>query len=386
MFKIGIVTTTRAEYGLLNPFIRRVIEDDELELSLYVSGTHLSKRHGLTINEIINDGIPISHQVQIMEQGNNPIAVSKMMANAIIGFAECFQDDRPDMLVVSGDRTEMLAIACAAMNDRIPMAHYSGGEVTEGAIDDCIRHSLSKMSYLHFTSTELYRKRVISLGEHPDRVINVGALGMENIKNVLLLSENEIRMRYSIPLEKKYSVVTFHPVTLDAETPKEQAIKLLKAMEQEDKYFYLITKANADVGGDDVNALFEEYVSKNNNAILVDSLGMKKYLSAVKYAAFVLGNSSSGMVEAPVLGTPTINIGDRQKGRIVAETVINCHMKTADIINAIKQAEYIEHKPTTIFGDGTSSNKMIAEIKRTLHAGTIDLRKGFYEGERAICV
>jgi UDP-N-acetyl-D-glucosamine 2-epimerase, UDP-hydrolysing len=380
MYKIAIVTTTRAEYGLLYPLIRGMVEDDELELKLIVSGTHLSKKHGYTIGEIIKDGFSIAHIIPIMEDGNLPYDISIIMANAIRKFAECFREDRPDMLVISGDRTEMMAIACAAMNERIPMAHYSGGEVTEGAIDDCIRHSLTKMSYLHFTSTEIYRRRVIRLGEDPKRVFNVGALGMENIMKAPLLDEREIRQEEQIPLNMKYIVVTFHPVTLETSSAGTEAEEICKVMDKKKDYFYLITKANADAEGDEINHIFEVYAMKHNNAKLVDSLGMLRYLSAIKYAALVLGNSSSGMVEAAILGTPTVNIGDRQKGRISTETVVNCRPEEEQIIEAIQRAENIPHRGTNIYGMGDASRQILMIIKETLRQGKINLKKGFYEG------
>ncbi len=379
-YKIAVATTTRAEYGLLSPLIRRIMSDEDLELKLLVSGTHLSKQHGYTIDEIIEDGIPIAHKIPIMVEGNDSYAVSATMANAIVKFAECLRDDRPDLLFVSGDRTEMLGIACAAMNERIPMAHYSGGEVTEGAVDDCVRHSLSKMSYLHFTSTEAYRKRVIQLGEAPERVFNVGALGMENIIYAPLMNENEIRRECHIPVGMEYAVVTFHPVTLEGHTAEEQAHLLCNVMDRKSENFYLMTKANADVGGDVVNRILEDYAKSHVEARLMDSLGMVRYLSAVKYASFVLGNSSSGMVEAPILGTPTVNIGDRQKGRIVSETVINCEPVMGKILAAIEQAKKMTHIPTQIYGDGTASKEIVYVIKDILKSGIINLKKGFYEG------
>ena len=218
MKKIAIVTATRAEYGLLTPLIRRIINDKELKLELIVTGAHLSDKQEYTINAIYEDGFPISHIIPILEGGNSAYDISATMANAIRGFARCFRDDRPDMVVILGDRTEMLGIASAAMNERIPIAHIHGGEITEGAVDDCIRHALTKMSYIHFTATEEYRNRVIQLGESPNRVFNVGSLGTENILNEKLMNENEIRDDIGISLDKKYSVVTFHPVTLVDET------------------------------------------------------------------------------------------------------------------------------------------------------------------------
>lgn len=378
-FRIGVVTTTRAEYGLLNSVVHRIMKDDDMELDLLVSGTHLSEEHGYTVKEIEDDGVPISHRIPIMVSGNDAYAVSQTMANAILRFADCFRSDRPDMLVIIGDRTEMLAIACAAMNERIPMAHYSGGEVTAGAVDDCIRHSLSKMSYLHFTSTDIYRRRVIQLGEDPSRVFNVGALGLENVINAPLLKEDVIRAECGIPQDMPYAVVTFHPVTLEENTAKYQTACLCDAMSSRNGYFYIITKSNADVGGDTVNKILEKYANESKNVKIVDSLGMVKYLSAVKYAAFVMGNSSSGVAEAPLFGTPSINIGDRQKGRILSGTVINCDPQTKAIVRAVDKTVEVQRIPSDIFGDGTASEQIISIIKKTLKAGTIDLKKGFYE-------
>ncbi len=379
MKRVAVVTATRAEYGILTPMIKAINDDNDLELDLIVTGTHLSEKHGYTKKFIEADGFPIAHEIPILETGNTPFDISITMANAIKAFAECFKNDRPDMVVILGDRTEMLGIASAAMNERIPIAHLHGGEVTEGAVDDCVRHALSKMSYLHFTSTEVYRKRVIQLGESPERVFFVGALSTENILKAPLKSESDIRVDIGIPQEMPYSVVTFHPVTLEADSAKEQTLALCKAMEKKREYFYLITMANSDSGGDTVNAIFADFADKHDNVKLVSSLGMIRYLSAVKYARFVLGNSSSGIVEAPVLGTPTVNIGDRQRGRLMADTIINCLPDTENIVNAINTAESTEHTPTLMYGDGETSAKIVSVIKDYLLNDKIDLKKKFFD-------
>lgn len=379
MKRVAVVTATRAEYGILTPLIKAINEDNDLELDLIVTGTHLSEKHGYTKKFIEADGFPISHEIPILENGNTPYDISITMANAIKGFAECFKNDRPDMLVILGDRTEMLGIASAAMNERIPIAHLHGGEVTEGAVDDCVRHALSKMSYLHFTSTEVYRRRVIQLGEDPERVFFVGALSTENILKAPLKSEFEIKVDVGIPYEMPYSVVTFHPVTLEEDSAKEQTLALCKAMKQENEYFYLITMANSDAGGDSVNAIFADFADKHENVKLVSSLGMIRYLSAVKYAKFVLGNSSSGIIEAPVLGTPTVNIGDRQNGRLMADTIINCRPDIGSIVEAISSAENMEHTPTPMYGNGDTSEKIVNVIKDYLINDKIELKKKFYD-------
>lgn len=379
MKKIAIVTATRAEYGLLTPLIQEVDNDSELELDLIVTGTHLVEKYGYTVDAIRKDGFLIAHEIPILEDGNTSYAVSLTMANAMKGFAGCFRDDRPDIAVILGDRTEMLAVAAAAMNERIPIAHIHGGEVTEGAVDDCIRHAITKMSYLHFTATEIYRKRVIQLGESPERVFNVGALGTENILHQDLFCNEELRQKLEIARDVAYAVVTYHPVTLEEDTAEEQARELCAAMDTREDIFFLITAANADVDGENVNRMFKEYAAWHGNARFVYSLGMKKYLSAVKYAAFVLGNSSSGILEAPVLGVPTVNIGERQKGRLMAETVINCKPDRESIVHAMKMAEQMEHKVSCIFGDGKTSEMITGIIKDCLMRNKINLKKGFNE-------
>ena len=379
MKKIAVITATRAEYGLLIPLIRRITEDAELELCLIVTGTHLSDKYGCTINAIRKDGFLIAHEIPILEDGNTSFDISLTMANATKGFAACFRDDRPDMVVILGDRTEMLGVAVAAMNERIPIAHIHGGEVTEGAVDDCIRHALTKISYLHFTSAEVYRKRVIQMGESPERVFHVGALGLENIKNVQLFSRKELEDSIGVGLGKEYAVVTFHPETLEENTAESQVEEICAAMEARSEIFFLITAANADAGGENVNRLFMKYVEKCKNACFVYNLGTKFYLSAIKNAAFVLGNSSSGIYEAPALGVPTINIGNRQKGRLMAESVINCIPKREEIMRAMEKAEKSEHFISTLFGDGKTSEKIVKTIKVYLMKKNISLKKGFYE-------
>lgn len=378
MKKVAIVTATRAEYGLLTPLIRRVDEDKEMELDLLVTGTHLSNKYGYTINDIRKDGFFIAHEIPILETGNTSFDISLTMANALKGFAECFRDDRPDVVVILGDRTEMLGVAAAAVNERIPIAHIHGGEVTEGAVDDCIRHSLTKMSYLHFTCTEAYRKRVIQLGENPERVFNVGSLGVENIKNMQFMELKELELSTGFPLNKRYAVVTFHPVTLEGNTSEGQVHELCAVMEERQDIFFLITAANADEGGERINRLFMEYAEKHVNGGFIYSLGIKRYLSAIRHAVFILGNSSSGILEAPVLGVPTVNIGERQKGRLMAETIINCAPEKEDIVQAVNKAVQKEHFPTDMYGDGTASKQIVEIIKEQFSRGKIDLKKKFY--------
>jgi len=380
--RIAIVTATRAEYGLLTPLIKRVASDEELELELIVTGTHLSERFGNTIDEIIADDVTISYEIPILYDDNSPYGISMTMANAIKGFAECFNNDRPDMVLILGDRTEMLAVTAAAMNEQIPIAHIHGGEVTEGAVDDYVRHAITKMSYLHFTSAEAYRNRVIQLGESPSRVFNVGGLGTENILTQELYSEDVLLDRVpglSAAGGRPYSVLTFHPVTLEDNTIREQVEALCSVLETRLDIFFIITAANADAGGSIVNEMLQEYSEKHQNASFSYNLGLKRYLSAVKHAAFVIGNSSSGILEAPVLGTPTVNIGDRQRGRLMAETIINCEPNKQSILDAIEQAIHLPHISTHLYGDGHTSEKIISTIKYFLFNNKINLKKGFYD-------
>lgn len=304
------------------------------------------------------------------------------MANAIKGFAKCFRDDRPDMVVILGDRTEMLGIASAAMNEQIPIAHIHGGEVTEGAVDDCVRHAITKMSYLHFASTDAYRNRIIQMGEAPDRVFNVGALGTENILSQKLLSIDELRMIIEglpKPDTMPFAVVTYHPMTLGESSIEAEIDVLCKAMDSRSDIFFLVTGSNADAGGDIANEKLKSYCDSHVNGLFIQSLGMIRYLSAVKHAAFVLGNSSSGVIEAPVVGTPTINIGDRQRGRLFAETVVSCDASVFEILQAIHKVLEMKHSPTRIFGCGNTSESIIHIMKDYLINNKIKLKKGFYD-------
>lgn len=375
--KIAVVTATRAEYGLLKPVIKRIMNDDDLDLDLIVTGTHLSLKHGNTQEEIIKDGFPIKHRIEILDPDNDARGISKTVAATIERFADCFFDDRPNMVVILGDRTELMGIAMAAANERIPIAHISGGEITEGAVDDYIRHALSKLSFLHFPSTEIYRKRIIQLGEDPARVFNVGALSVENILGEILLDEEEIREL--IGFDSAYAIMTFHPVTLEDDEEKLHDLQeLCKAMESVECGF-VITSTNADSYGDKYNECFSDLSTRNPDKYKTfSSLGMKRYLSVLKHSSFMLGNSSSGITEAPILGIPTVNVGDRQKGRLMAATIINCKSEHNEIIAAMKEAIAMPHKRTTMFGDGNASKKIV-EIIKQFSPDVIDLKKKFYD-------
>ena len=379
MIKIAIATATRAEYGILYPLISKLYKDKDINLQLLVTGTHLLEVYGNTQKEIEQDGFPIYKKMPILENGNMALDISLSMSNAIRQFALYFRDEKPNFVIILGDRTEMLGICCAAMNEKIPIAHLHGGELTEGAIDDCVRHAITKLSFLHFPSTEIYRNRIIQMGEQPQRVYNVGALGVENILNTTLIERDELCSLIGIPKDKKYVIVTFHPVTMENDSESNQIINLIRAMKQREEYFYLITKANADEGGNIINIIFEEYAQSHKDVKLVASLGRLRYLSAVKYSSFVMGNSSSGIIEAPSLGTPTVNIGNRQKGRVMAGSIINCKAEVSSILDAMEMAERMEHRVSYLYGDGNTSQKIIDILKMFTYKGKINLQKRFFD-------
>ncbi len=382
--KIIILTATRAEYGLLKPLMLGMLGDSYYDTRIAVTGMHLSPEFGMTVKEIEADKIPIDKRIEIVLSSDTPVALSKCMGLAMISFSEYFEESKPDALIVLGDRYETLAVCCAAMNARIPIFHLYGGEATEGLIDEAIRHSITKMSYLHFTSTEVYRKRVIQMGEEPERVFNVGAMGVENALNTELLSTEELGESIGFSLGDAYAVGTFHPVTLEDKTSESQIQELLSALDSYSEIKYLFTKANADTDGRIINKTLEEYAKSHDNFCLVDSLGMKRYLSALKHALFVIGNSSSGLVEVPAFHIPTINIGDRQRGRIAGETVINCESYQHNIENAIAKALSPAFRKKILnaknpYGDGNTSRKIMDTIKTFFVKNKIDIKKKFYD-------
>jgi GDP/UDP-N,N'-diacetylbacillosamine 2-epimerase (hydrolysing) len=386
MKKISILTATRAEYGLLKPIIEKLYGVEDFDVRVVVTGAHLSPEFGLTYKEIEKDGIVIDKKIEMLLSADTPAAISKSMGLALISFADYFERLKPDMLIVLGDRYETLAVCMAAMNQRIPIAHLYGGETTEGALDESIRHAITKLSYLHFTSTEEYRKRVIQLGEQPDRVFSVGAVGIENILNQKLMVKSKLESSIQFLLDKPYAMVTFHPVTLEDEHSEEQFQALLDVCKRYQNMKFIFTKANADANGRIINKMIDSYIKENDHAIAFTSLGMTRYLSALKYCTFVIGNSSSGLLEAPSFGIPTINIGDRQRGRLQANSVIDCKPNVDDIEKAIKIAltgEFQRKAKNTInpYGNGNTSEKVVSVVKDFLSNGRIELKKKFYDCE-----
>lgn len=385
MKRIGIMTGTRAEYGLLKSLMQEINKDNDLELYLIVSGMHLSPEFGMTYKEIEEDGFEINAKVEMLLSSDSPAGISKSIGLGVIGFADEFQRADLDMLILLGDRYEALSAAISAMVMRIPIAHLHGGELTEGAIDEGIRHSITKMSYLHFTSTEQYRSRVIQLGENPERVFYVGALGVENIKKINLMTKEELEKSIHFEIDENTVVVTYHPVTLENNTVEEQFLNLLKVLDRNPKIRMIFTKANADTNGRIVNELIDKYAAQNSErACVFMSLGQKRYLSALKYCRIVIGNSSSGIIEAPSFGKPIINIGDRQKGRICADSVINCGYTQQEIQQAMETAltEEFENKARNCRNpyekENTAAN-IISVIKDYLLNDKIKLKKGFYD-------
>ena len=385
MKKVCIITGTRAEYGLLKSLMQEINKDNDLELYLIVSGMHLSPEFGMTYKEIEEDGFEINAKVEMLLSSDSPAGISKSIGLGVIGFADEFQRADLDMLILLGDRYEALSAAISAMVMRIPIAHLHGGELTEGAIDEGIRHSITKMSYLHFTSTEQYRSRVIQLGENPERVFYVGALGVENIKKINLMTKEELEKSIHFEIDENTVVVTYHPVTLENNTVEEQFLNLLKVLDRNPKIRMIFTKANADTNGRIVNELIDKYAAQNSErACAFMSLGQKRYLSALKYCRIVIGNSSSGIIEAPSFGKPIINIGDRQKGRICADSVINCGYTQQEIQQAMETAltEEFENKARNCRNpyekENTAAN-IISVIKDYLLNDKIKLKKGFYD-------
>lgn len=381
MKSITVLTATRAEYGLLSPIIHALKACGSFEVRVVVTGAHLSPEFGLTYKEIEKEGIEIDRKIEILLSSDTPSAISKSMGMALIGFADYFAERRPDALVVLGDRYETLAVCCTAMNARIPIIHLYGGETTEGAVDEVIRHAITKLSYLHLTSTEEYRKRVIQLGESPGRVFTVGAIGIENAMKKKLLSKQELANSLGLALERPYAVITFHPVTLENNSAEQQCRELLKALDMHPEMDYIITKANADADGRIINKMLDDYSLTHDNVSVYESLGSVRYLSAVKYSCMVIGNSSSGLVEVPSFKIPTVNIGDRQKGRMKAESIIDCFPIAEDISKAIEEAKTEKFRTICAnvknpYGDGDTSKK-VASIITNIMSSRIELKKKF---------
>ena len=329
MRKVCVVTGTRAEYGLLSRLMWLIRADHDLTLQIIATNMHLSPEFGLTYKEIEADGFTIDEKVPMPKLADTSNGIVKSMAVELSGIADAYEELRPDLIVILGDRYEMLVAATAALVYKIPIAHIHGGEITEGAFDDAIRHAITKMSHLHFTSTEEYRKRVIQLGEQPDKVFHVGSLGVENIKKTSLMSKDDIEKSLGFNLKPQTVLATYHSVTLSDQIAIDE---LLTVLSEEKNIRILFTMPNSDTGGAYISEKINEFVAKNKErAIAFTSLGVKRYLSAMPHVAAVIGNSSSGIIEAPSFRIPTLNIGNRQKGRVICDSVVSCNNDSASI-------------------------------------------------------
>ncbi len=388
MKRVCIVTATRAEYGLLKPIILKLQAQNNLEVRVVATGMHLSPEFGMTCQEIEQDGIRLDRKIEILLSADTSSAISKSMGLAMISFADYFSERKPDLLIVLGDRYEILAVATTAMNARIPIAHLYGGDITEGAVDDVVRHAITKMSYFHFTATREHRRRVIQMGESPERVFWVGAMSVENACNVKKLSmhdlQEQIAFYWNRDLEKM-AVVTFHPVTLEDDTAREQFQNILNALDYFEDLKVIFTKANADAGGRVINHMIDDYVNEHpQKSKAYTSLGQLRYLSAVSLADVVIGNSSSGLSEVPAFHVPTVNIGDRQRGRVCGKTVISCGVAEKEITDAIQKAlsqtfrNEICNEKNPYEKKGTS-DAIVKILTENLNKNNIDLKKHFYD-------
>ena len=382
MRKICVVTSTRAEYGLLYWLLKEIKADSELKLQLIVTGMHLSPEFGLTYKEIEKE-FKIDKKIELLSSSHTSLDICAEMARVYEKFAPALAELKPDILVLLGDRYEIFGVAGVASIMQIPIAHIHGGETTQGAFDEAFRHSITKMSHIHFAATNEYANRIIQLGEEPSRVFNIGGTSIENIKKLNLLNKDEFEKSIKFKLAKKNILITFHPATLENSGAREQFNELLNALDELEETNFIFTKANSDTDGDVINKMIDEYVSENSQkAVAFASLGQLRYLSAIKFVDIVLGNSSSGLLEVPSFKKATINIGDRQKGRARASSVIDVRPDKEEILAAIKRAYSKEFEQTlkdTInpYDGGNPSKKMVKILKEIKLEGI--LKKKFYD-------
>jgi len=382
--KICIVTGTRAEYGILVPLLEKIEEDQDFLLQLVVTGMHLSPEFGLTSQKIEEDGFVIDRRVEMLLSSDTPAGIAKSMGLGIIGFADVLCQLQPDLLVLTGDRYEMMAAAQTTMIAKVPAAHIAGGDSTEGAFDEAIRHCITKMAHIHFVTNELSWHRVRQLGENPDYIYNVGSLGIDRIKKMIPLSQSDLEKRLNFSFHKNNLLITFHPVTLDYNTSGRQFNELLEALNNLGPETGLIfTKPNADPGRHEITHLLDDFVSRHPNAVTHTSLGDLAYLSLIPQVDAVVGNSSSGIYEVPSFHKPTVNIGDRQKGRLLADSVICCAPQKTEIEKAIREA-FVKDCSAVInpYGEGNSAEKILDVLKSIPDYKAL-LKKHFYDMDRA---
>ena len=382
MRKICVITGTRAEYGLLRWIMQGIKDDSELTLQVIATGMHLSPEFGLTYREIKQDGFQIDRKVEMLTSSDTPVGIAKSMGLGLIGFADSLNELRPDLIVVLGDRFEIFAAVAAALVARIPVAHLHGGETTEGAFDEALRHSITKMSHLHFVAAEEYQQRVIQLGEQPERVFLVGGLGIDNIKRLKLLDRVELEASLGFKLGQKNLLITFHPATLETASAADQMAELLAVLAELQDTQLIFTMPNADTYGRTLSKMVEHFVAQHANARAYTSLGQLRYLSCIAHVDGVVGNSSSGLAEAPSFRKGTINIGDRQRGRLQATSVINCEPTQQSIVTALGRLYSADFQSSLSqvrnpYGEGGASEKVVKTIKHYAIDGIT--KKVFYD-------
>lgn len=376
---ILVLTTSRADYGFLCPLLDKLRDDNSITLKLAVCGSHLSKEFGETVSEIEDDGRIIDVRYKTVVTDNE--STSQSFSLAVIGFSKAIDQVKPDLIFLPGDRYEVLAAATAALFAKVPVAHYAGGQITEGAWDDSIRHAVTKLSHMHFTSTNEYKNRIIQLGEDPEHVFVTGSLGLDNILSLQRFSREYMEKELNFKFGSQSALVTFHPVTLDDESSNQQLIQLLEALDMFPKLNLLFTMPNVDEGSRELIATLKNYIKSRPRSILVPSLGRVRYLSALNIVDVVIGNSSSGIIETPSFAIPTVNIGDRQKGRIRAQSIIDCDSSKADVTQAIKLAFSHSFRSdldgmTNPYGDGKAASRIHSVLRKSLPISL--LRKYFY--------
>ncbi len=382
MKKICVITGTRAEYGLLHWLMKGIDKSKDLELQIIATGMHLSTEFGLTFKEIEKDGFTINKKIEMILSADTPNAITKSTGIGMISFADALEDLSPDIVIVLGDRYELLAASTAALFFRIPIAHIHGGETTSGAFDEAIRHSISKMAWWHFVATEDYKKRVIQLGEDPKRVFNVGGMGVDGIKKTNLLSKRTLEKKINFSFGKKNLLVTYHSVTLEDENSSSKIDELLDCLKEVDDTKIIFTLSNSDTHGRIINAQIKAFVKNNPNSTYYTSMGQINYLSALQYVDAVIGNSSAGLLEAPSFKIGTINIGDRQKGRLRSQSIIDCDLNRKSIHDSIKML-YRENFQEKIrnaknpYGNGDASNRIVNFLSK--ESLPHNIKKDFYD-------
>lgn len=385
MKKIAVVTSTRAEFGLLMPVVQelRRYENEQFKVDLIVTGTHLDEAYGYTVDEIKNVNIRIDKMIKVSMKSNSALDISNNQVDVLRKFTEVFYEESYAGIVILGDRYEMLAVAIAAGNVHTPIFHLCGGDTTEGAIDEWIRHSITKMSYLHFVTNEESYNRVIQLGENPDRVFNYGSTSIDNILNVANMKKEDALKSLELS-DCEYAICTYHPVTMKDVDVEYYINELVSAISKFPEIEFIMTKSNSDQGGERINELLDKAAMKIKNLHVYFSLGVVRYLSLMKHAQFVIGNSSSGIIETPAFGIPTINIGDRQKGRLQSNSILNCDSDEMSIVDAINKAQEKNFKEfcktvESPYGDGHAASKIAEKIAETVLNDKIDLMKQFYD-------